>query len=147
MFQKSFRLQVVTPEKIIFDGMLISLVLPAVDGLMGVLPNHAPIVAALATGPLTARTESGQTVQMFISDGFFEMAKNEGRVIAEAGEKSEDIDVTRAEAAEKRARERLVAAGKRGVDIDFVRAERALMRASWRVRVGRRRVHSGAGMH
>lgn len=138
MAERAFRLQVVTPERVIYDGRVTSLVLPASDGLMGILPNHAPIVAALAVGPLTAKEESGKEVHLMVSDGFFEMARDSARVIADAGEKAEDIDMTRAEAAEKRARERLKLSGKKGVDIDFVRAERALAKALWRVKLSRR---------
>lgn len=139
MAEKAFRLQVVTPEKVIYDGKITSLVLPAADGLMGVLPNHAPIVAALSAGPLTAKDESGKDVNLMITDGFFELSKTGGaRVIADAGEKAEQIDLTRAEAAEKRARERLKLSGKRGADIDFIRAERALYRAIWRVKISKR---------
>jgi F-type H+-transporting ATPase subunit epsilon len=136
VFASAFRLEVVTPEKVVFDGKIVSLKLPAVDGLMGVLPNHAPIVAALAVGPLTAKDEAGREIQMVISDGFFEMADHHARVIADAGENAADIDLARAEEAEKRARERLkLASRKEGKDIDFVRAERALSRAIWRLRI------------
>lgn len=139
MAETSFRLEVVTPEKVIFDGRVTTLTLPAVDGLMGVLPNHAPIVTALTVGPLVAKDTTGKDILMVVSDGFFEMANNHAKVIADAGEDAAAIDPKRAEEAEKRARERLKLSGKRDAkDIDFVRAERALMRAVWRLRVRRR---------
>lgn len=138
MSANSFRLQVVTPERVIFDGEVAALQLPASDGLMGVLPNHAPILTALNPGPVTVRGQDGKTNIMMVSDGFFEMAKNHARILADAGERAEDIDTSRAEESEKRARERLRAAGKRGTDVDFIRAERALQRAIWRLRISKK---------
>ena len=134
----SFKLEIVTPEKEVYRGEATELVLPASDGLMGVLPNHAPIVAALDVGRVTVTRADGGRDEMMISDGFFEMADNQARILADVGERREDIDVERARQAEVRAKERLAKRGTPdGSDIDFRRAELALHRAMWRLRISK----------
>jgi F-type H+-transporting ATPase subunit epsilon len=137
--QKSFRLEIVTPEKVVYDDQVVSLTLPASDGLMGVWPNHAPILASLSVGEVTITQANGGRRHFMVSDGFFEMAENHARILANAGETVEEIDIPRAEAALDRARARLKEMGRGKTDVDQVRAELALQRALWRVRVARRR--------
>lgn len=137
--QTDFRLEVVTPERIIFDGAVTSLTLPASDGLMGVLPNHAPLVAALDIGQVTLKDSTGDEDFLLVADGFFEVADNHARILADAGEKASDIDLDRAQKAEERARERLKHRGERDYDLDIDRAERSLQRALWRQIIARRR--------
>jgi F-type H+-transporting ATPase subunit epsilon len=106
---------------------------PALDGGMGVLPNHAPMVAALDAGQL-AFDSDGKRQEMFISGGFAEVRDNTVRVVTEASEPASDIDVERAAGAAVRARDRL-RAGKAQADgepFDFLRAEAALRRALMR---------------
>ncbi len=132
----TFEIEIVTPEKEIYRGEATEMVLPAADGLMGVLPNHAPIVAALDVGRVTVTRADGGQDEMMISDGFFEMADNHARILADVGEMAGDIDKERAKQAEERARKRIALRG--GSDtqgIDFVRAERALQRALWRLQI------------
>ena len=136
MAEKSFRLQVVTPERVMFDGQVTSMMLPASDGLMGVLPNHAPILALLGVGEATVVDLEGNETLLMISDGFFEMRDNEARLLADVGERAEDIDAARAEEAERRAQE-LMKRSATDRTIDMERAHRALTRAQWRVRVSR----------
>ncbi|MCB9831997.1 MAG: ATP synthase F1 subunit epsilon [Planctomycetes bacterium] len=136
MAEKSFEVEIVTPERSVYKGRAKSLVLPAIDGLMGILPNHAPIVAALDIGPVKLEQEDGRVLTLMVSDGFLEMADNHARILADVGEKSSDIDVERAREAERRARERLGLRGKATTDdVDFHRAERALQRALWRLSI------------
>lgn len=137
--ETSFRLEIVTPEKVVFDGQVESLQVPASDGLMGVLPNHAPLLAELNVGPIDVKEVGGKERLMFISDGFLQVADNHAKILANAGERAEDIDVQRAEAAVDRARARMKEHGKlEGLPVDMIRAEFALQRALWRLRVGKR---------
>lgn len=132
----TFEIEVVTPEKEVYRGEATEMVLPAADGLMGILPNHAPIVAALDVGRVTVTRADGGQDQMMISDGFFEMADNQARILADVGEMAGDIDKDRATKAEERARKRMALRGGSDIDgIDFVRAERALQRAIWRLQI------------
>ncbi|MFT7620121.1 MAG: F-type H+-transporting ATPase subunit epsilon [Planctomycetota bacterium] len=132
----SFNIEIVTPEKEIYRGEATEMVLPASDGLMGILPNHAPIVAALDVGRVSVKRVDGGQDLMMISDGFFEMANNSARILADVGERREDIDVERARRAEERARKRLaMKAGDKSHDIDYIRVERSLQRAIWRLQI------------
>ena len=78
MAEQSFELEFVTPERAVYHGKVRSLVLPAADGLMGIMPNHAPIVAVLDIGPVRIEEADGSKKVLMVSDGFFEMAENQG---------------------------------------------------------------------
>jgi len=130
-------LRVITPEKIALDTVADSVRIPAVDGSMGVLKRHAPMVAALDAGLLRYKS-GGQETVMFVSGGFAEVRANTVRVVTEAGEDVAAIDVERALAAEKRARERLSIRQSAGGDpVDLLRAEASLRRAVMRIRAKR----------
>ena len=129
----SLTLRVITPDRIVLDTRAESVKVPAVDGSMGFLPRHADLVAALDVGQLFWR-ESGQEHRLFVSGGFVEVHDDTVRVVSEAGERPEDIDVERARDAERRARERLDKSRTSEVEIDIVRAEAALQRALARLR-------------
>jgi F-type H+-transporting ATPase subunit epsilon len=127
-------LRVITPDRIAFDREVSSVVIPAVDGWIGILPRHAPMVAALDTGLLKFKDGDKQGV-IFVSGGFAEVRANTVRVVTEAGEHPTEIDEARAREAEKRARDRITA-GKAaiGEPIDLLRAEAALRRSLMRLR-------------
>lgn len=137
--QTEYRLEVVTPERVIYEGNVTSLTLPSSEGLLGILPNHAPLVTAVDVGQVTIKDASGQEDFLMVADGFFEVADNHARILADAGERSEDIDMDRAHEAEERARERLKHRGERDYDLDTDRAERSLQRSLWRQIIARRR--------
>ncbi len=132
-----FDLEFVTPEQEVFHGAVRSVVFPAADGLMGVLPNHAPMLSAVEMGELRVVEESGQEKLLFVSDGFLEVSDNLCRILADVGERAEDIDVERARRAEQRARERLQKRKESQSEIDFLRAELALRRALQRLHIAR----------
>ena len=103
-------LRVITPDRIALDRQVESVRLPALDGSLGVLPRHAPMVAALDVG-LLHYTADGRDHVLFVSGGFAEMHGDTLRVVTQASEAPAEIDMTRVQAAEKRARSRLQAAG------------------------------------
>ena len=128
-------LRVITPDRIALDMQVQSARVPGLDGQLGILPRHAPMVAALDIGLLRYRVDGAEKV-LFVSGGFSEVRGETLRVVTEAGERPDEIDVQRAQEAEKRARERLDA-GKSAVageTLDTARAEVALRRALWRQR-------------
>lgn len=131
-----FKLSVVTPEKVAFEEDVTSIVAPGIVGYLGILTNHAPLITPLIPGRLEVKDSSGQQSAYFISGGFLEVSKNVATILADAVEKSDEIDVERAKAAEKRARERL--AKRNNLEIDEARAEVALKRAIWRQKMARR---------
>jgi len=124
----SLTLRVITPDRIVLDTRAESVKVPAVDGSMGFLPRHADLVAALDVGQLSWRA-GGTENKLFVSGGFVEVHDDTVRVVSEAGERPEEIDVERARDAERRARERLDKSRTSGVEIDVLRAEAALQRA------------------
>lgn len=128
---KTFRLQVITPERVVFDEEVESAVLPGEEGFFGLLANHAPLVAALRIGPVSLRVR-GQRRRLAVAGGVCEFAGNRAVVLTDAAERAEEIDVARARAALERARARL--ADREG-NWDHARARAALQRALTRLRV------------
>jgi F-type H+-transporting ATPase subunit epsilon len=127
-------LRVITPDRIALDQSVASVRLPALDGSIGVLPRHAPMIAALDAGLLRYRTEpGGPESALFVSGGFAEVRGETLRVVSEAGEKPEEIDEERAREAEARARERISVKPGEGEPIDLLRAEAALRRSLMRL--------------
>lgn len=135
----SLTLRVITPDHVVLDQSVDSVKIPGVDGLIGVLPRHAAMVAALDVGVLTYVSGS-QSGAVFVSGGFAEVRDNTVRVVSEAGEEPSAIDVDRAQESEKRARQRIEEALRPGMaDIDLVRAQAALRRSLLRLRASGRR--------
>jgi F-type H+-transporting ATPase subunit epsilon len=128
-----FKLSVVTPEKPLIDQEARSIIAPGTEGYLGILTDHAPLITALIPGKLTVTDPSNSELFYAISGGFLEVSNNIVTILADAIEPIEKIDRTRAQAAEKRARERL--ASRTRTDIDVPRAEAALARALNRIRL------------
>ncbi|MDU4960900.1 MAG: F0F1 ATP synthase subunit epsilon [Sporomusaceae bacterium] len=129
---KTLRLDIVTPERIVYSDDGISMVIArAVDGETGILPGHAPLITALAIAPLRVKKNDAE-LQFAIGSGFMDVKDNVVTILVNVAELPEEIDVQRAEAAKSRAEERL----QRHVpDIDQERAEAALRRALVRLKV------------
>lgn len=136
-------LRVITPDKIALDRSVASARIPGLDGSIGVLPRHAPMIAALDSGLLHFRAQAGgQEEVLFVAGGFAEVRDDTLRLVTQAGEKPQEIDEARAREAEKRAREHLAARSTpEGEPIDMARAEAALRRAIMRLRA---REYSGS---
>jgi F-type H+-transporting ATPase subunit epsilon len=122
-----------SPDGPIWSGWAQSLRVPESLGLMGILPGHAPLVAALDPGLTLVRQEGGPEVRLITGAGFLEIAHNRVLMLVDSGEDPTKVDVKRAQAARDRALGRLRSAGP---DIDHVRAEAALQRALVRLRSG-----------
>jgi len=134
MPEKSFRLETVTPERIVLEQDVASIVVPGTEGSLGVMANHAPLMAELTTGEVWVRDPDGHVTRLAVSGGFMQVRKNSVRILADTAERAEEIDIRRAEEAKKRAEERLRS---RAEGIDGARAEAALHRALNRLRVAR----------
>jgi F-type H+-transporting ATPase subunit epsilon len=129
-------LRVVTPERVVLDTTVTSVIFPGLDGSTGVLKGHAPLVAALGVGELAFRDEAGQVTGLFVAGGFAEVRNDTVRIVTEASEPPTEIDLERAEEAAKRARKRIEEfQGVPGDDFDLTRAEYALQRALTRQRL------------
>ncbi len=125
MSDKEFDVKIVTPDKIFFDSKGTMVEFNTTEGEIGVYPEHIPLTTIIAPGVLTIHTDKGLKTAALHS-GFTEIRKDKVTFLAEIIEWAEDIDVERAEEAEKRARERL--SGKQ-MSVDIKRAEFALKKA------------------
>ena len=126
-------LQVVTPERQLLDEVKVSEVqIPGLNGYLGILPGHAPLITDLGIGELSYR-KGKDTYYATIVRGFAEVLPDRVAVLAEIAERAEEIDVDRARAARERAEKLL--AGTAEKDIDWDRAAVALQRALIRLQV------------
>src|SRR5499427_7738913 len=131
MLPDVIQLVIVTPARQILKETVSEVTMPGADGYLGVLPGHAPLITELGVGELTYRATGGQTVLLAVIRGFAEVLPDRVSVLAETAEFAEDIDLQRAQAALKRAQERIA----KGGDIDWDRATLALQRAMVRIQV------------
>jgi len=92
----TFQLQVATPERSFVDEPVSEAEIPGKDGYMGILAGHAPLLSALKPGVLTYSGGSGGQHVLVIDGGFVEVFDNHVRVLADAAEAAEDIQVDRA---------------------------------------------------
>ena len=127
-----YTLTIVTPEEVIFEDEVVSIVAPGSEGYLGILTDHAPLITALVPGKLTVKDKGGGESVFSLSRGFLEVSDNVATVLADAVEPEEKIDVERARQALERAKERLQA---KSQEIDVARAQAALSRALNRIKV------------
>lgn len=126
---KMFKLQVISPERIFYDGEAEMVEVKTTEGEMGIYRDHIPLTAIVAPGIL--RIHEGEEVkEAALLDGFIEITKTKVVVLAEACEWPEEIDINRANEAKIRAERRLK--GEEG-SINEVRAEMALRRSLTRI--------------
>ena len=137
MLPDSIELIIVTPERQLLRESVVEVTLPGADGQLGVLPGHAPLITELGIGELNYRAKSGGEGTLAILSGFAEVLGDRVTVLAETAERPEEINVSRAEEAKKRAEERLAAAAS-NPEIDWSRAAVALQRSLIRIQVARK---------
>jgi F-type H+-transporting ATPase subunit epsilon len=112
-------------------------VAPGIEGQLGILPHHAPLMTALTWGELIIHREGQEDEFIAIGGGFMEVGPDHVTILADSAERAEEIDELRADEARQRARETM--AQKHREDADFVRAEAALRRSVIRLKVARRK--------
>ena len=136
---KKLTLEIVTPDRSLVNEQVDEVELPGSQGYFGVLPGHVPLLASLHVGELWYRV--GQEKHyLAIAFGFVEVLPDRVTVLAQIAERAQDIDVARAEAAKRRAEERVA---KPSPDMDFERARVALMKSLIRLQVaGKARIRS-----
>ena len=130
----TLRLEVATPERLLVQEDATEVYIPAANGMLGILPQHAPLLSALGVGELAFVTAEGRRT-VFVSDGWVQVLNNEVRVLADRAEDIGEIDTARAEAALRRANERLNSAA--GSNVDVARAINAAKRAEARLAAAR----------
>jgi F-type H+-transporting ATPase subunit epsilon len=125
-------IEIITPEKVIFKGEILSVTVPGVKGRFQVLRNHAPLVSIFEIGMIEAVTPDNKSSYYATGGGTIEVLNNNVLILADSLELAEDIDVDRAESAKQRAEARL---DKREEGTDIERAENALKRAVNRLNI------------
>jgi len=134
MDDKTFQCDLITPQRVLFSGRVVSVRAPGTIGNFQVLYNHAPLLSSLTIGKIIIRLPDGSELLYAISGGFAEVRENRVLLLAETAERRDEIDVARAEAARDRALKRLK---ERSKDIDPERARAALKRALNRLQIAR----------
>src|SRR5215467_9943919 len=132
MLPDRIQLVIVTPERQILKETVSEVTMPGADGYLGVLPGHAPLITELGVGELTYRAAGGREGLLAVIRGFAEVLPDRVSVLAETAEFAEDIDLKRAEAALRRAEERIARGGE---NLDWDRATLGLARALVRIQV------------
>src|ERR671924_301209 len=117
-------LQIVTPDRLLVHEQVDEVQIPGSEGYFGVLPGHTPLLASLAVGELWYRKGQEKTY-LSIAFGFAEVLPDRVTILARLAERAEEIDVERAEAARKRAEERVTHKS----DLDYDRARIALQKS------------------
>ena len=128
------QLQIVSADRSLVNERVDEVEIPGADGYFGVLPGHAPLLALLGAGELWYR-QGQEKHYLAIAFGFAEVLPDRVTVLAQLAERPNEIDVARAEAARKRAEQRLASPS---LDMDFERARIALMKALTRLQVASR---------
>jgi F-type H+-transporting ATPase subunit epsilon len=136
----TLRLEIITAECQVFADDVNTVVAPGVEGELGILPHHAPLITMLKPGEILIRKDSEETY-MSVSGGFLEVRPDKILILADACERAEEIDIERAEAAKRRAEERLKT---RTPDVDVAQVQAALLRSLVRLKVAERRRRKSA---
>jgi F-type H+-transporting ATPase subunit epsilon len=127
-------LRIVSADRLLVNERVDEVEIPGADGYFGVLPGHTPLLALLGAGELWYR-QGQQKHYLVIAFGFAEVQPESVTILAETAERADEIDVARAEAAKRRAEERIA---KPAVDVDAERARIALLKSLVRIQVATR---------
>jgi F-type H+-transporting ATPase subunit epsilon len=128
----TFPLELVTPERMLFSEDVQEIRAPGVEGSLGVLAGHAPLLTELMTGLIKVKLADGTEAFIATSGGFLQVNKEKVIILADTAELSEEIDVERARAAAAKARQLLEVPGS---NIDAEELRLAIERAQNRIRV------------
>jgi F-type H+-transporting ATPase subunit epsilon len=132
----TIRCEIVSQDRTVFQGDVDIAVLPGLAGELGILPHHAPVLAVLKYGVIRIR-KNGKEELFTVAGGIAEVQPNIVTILADSAENVEDIDITRAQAAKKRAEDAL--ANLKPEDHDaYLRMEAALRRSNLRLEAVRR---------
>ena len=137
MATSTFKLEIVSPERLVLSDQVEEAQVPGKNGYLGLLPGHAPMMTELDIGEISYR-RGDRTSYLAVAWGYCEVLSDQVIVLAERAERAEEVDRERAQASLDRARKRLSDIQAR--DIDFERARASQQRALTRVQVSRKAV-------
>lgn len=135
MDAKTINVEIVTPYELFFEGPTESLVLTAKNGEIGIMPGHAPLIAALVPGEIRLKID-GKWVELSATNGYAEIGPDLAIVVINAAEWPEQISPERAQESMDRARERL--ADRNLSEQEHIHARHAIERAKSRLRIAAR---------
>ncbi len=135
----TMRLEIITAERVVFADDVDLVQVPGIDGELGILPHHAPLMTMIQPGELMI-SKDGEAQYLAISGGFLEVMANRVNILADAAEHAGEIDEERAQAAIARAQELITG---RDAELDLEQAMGQLRRAQIRLDVVRRRRSAG----
>ena len=130
-----FEIEIATPERLLAREKAIRAQIPAKEGYIGVLPDHAPLLSELGIGAMTYTTPDDQRFSLAIRGGFLEINDNVVRVLSDIGEKAQEIDVAQAERDLKHAQEAMI---NPALGMDIAAALIAVKHAEARIEAARR---------
>lgn len=130
----TFPLEIVTPDKKFFEEEVEMLTVSGIEGQLGILKNHIPLVTPLAIGKVNIKLKDGSSRVAAVAEGYLDVRSDKTIIVTDAAEWPDEIDVKRAEIAKKRAEERLQ---QKQEEVDFVRAEVALKKAINRIEISK----------
>jgi F-type H+-transporting ATPase subunit epsilon len=130
------RCEIVSQDRTVFENDVDIVVVPGVDGEMGILPNHSPLLSTIRMGVIKVRY-AGEEENFTITGGLVEVQPDIVTILADAAENIEEIDIARAEEARRLAKERLEEGPPPGTDV-YLAADAALRRSSLRLDAVRR---------
>lgn len=122
---------IVSAEKQLFSGLVEMVVAAGIEGDLGIMPGHAPLLTRLKPGPVRVKLQNGDEEVFYVSGGFLEVQPKLVTVLADTAERAEDMDGAEAEEAKRRAKEALEG---KDADMDYSRAAISLAEASARLR-------------
>ncbi len=128
---EDYKLRIITPDRVFYEGTADMIEFNTTEGEIGVLPGHIPMTVIIKPGVLTI-TEKDEVKEAALHSGFVEILPDRMSILAEVVEWPGEIDLERAEAAKRRAEERIKS---HTPETDMARAETALMRAVARIQV------------
>jgi F-type H+-transporting ATPase subunit epsilon len=136
----TIRCEIVTQERLIYADDVDMVVAPGVDGVLGILPHHSPLLTTLQFGELLVR-KAGHEQVFAIGGGILEVTPTKVTVLADAAERADEIDLSRAQAARERA-EALLAQGLPPGSDHYAEIENSLRRSNLRLKVAQKRRQS-----
>ena len=135
------RCEIVSQDRMVYQGDADMVLLPGVEGEMGILPRHSPLLTTLKYGIITVRTQ-GQEEHFTVAGGVAEVQPEIVTILADAAENVREIDIARAEAARQRAQEQLEKGAPEDTD-SYLKIEAALRRSNLRLDAAKRFRRSG----
>jgi F-type H+-transporting ATPase subunit epsilon len=136
MAERKLRCDIITPEKIVYSGEVDMVIAPGIEGELGILPLHIPLISVLKVGELRLKIGKKQE-HMALAGGYLEVREDKVIVLADSAESAEHIDVERARRAKERA-ESLLTQSSKEKQLEFTRAQGDLERALNRLRIAAR---------